>query len=1021
MKALHKVLLVIFLLLVEFGHAQEGASSCSELAANFQQYQSCATSIPFQNTTNNGNGETFVTSCIGEDFKAPTWFFMKIQTSGNIFLQISQVNNAGIGTDVDFVLWGPFDNLNNICSQLNLGKEVDCSYAPDSVENVQLFNAVQGQFYILLVDNWDNVPGQITIAQTGGTGSSDCSFLSSVEILDTAGNEITELDYCKPATRDLVATIDINDFPGNVADLRFNYKWFKDNVLVSNVFDSTSNTNTLTATETGLYKVEITAYDSTDPSVDPNKLTVSADEIQLNFFDKPVLNAGPHALQQCDFIAPNNDGLAAVNLTELGTAITNNTSGITLSYFTDAALTQQITNPADFTNTVAFNQTIYVTGVFTAQSFACNSNTAEIQLTVNPTSVAAYPDVAPVCPELNTNTGSIDFDTQRTLIKNTFFPATNVGIAFYTTTSDASLEQNEVTNASLFTSGVHTIYTRIETGNDCAGIGTFEIEVYDTPDQNPVTPILACEDETVILANKDAEILALQGPTVQTRYFNSFDNARDNINAINKNSNLNPNVGTTTIFVRLTDTANQCFSIVDFALNIFAVPTITNPTPLSTCGDNNTTSFNLNSKIAEIIGSNTNYTVAFYASQADLAADNAIPDPAAYNSASKTIFLKVTNPAGNNCSVETTLVLNVLQVPGNNTVPQILQECDATGFHVFDVTEREPILRGTTPANQAAFRYYSNLSDAEANNNNTINAPEAFTNTVIDYQKIYIRLNSTVSFDSETGIACHRIYEQELFVRPYPENLLKSTSYKICIDIDGNVVNEALIDAGLADSDYDFNWYNGFDALDANRIINGSGSIFTTPVAGDYSVKITNVTNSALCSTVVNFTVENTLIPFSIKGEPTELIAFGIDNTITAITTPQSADFEYMLNNEGWQQDNVFRNVLDGIHTLTVRNKFGCGEISTFVVITDYPKFFTPNGDGYHDYWNIGGRVGVDALNVYIFDRAGKLIKDLTNDESGWDGTYEGRMLPSDDYWFKVIYSKDGIKGEYMSHFTLKR
>ncbi|RZK09757.1 MAG: T9SS type B sorting domain-containing protein, partial [Flavobacterium sp.] len=553
------------------------------------------------------------------------------------------------------------------------------------------------------------------------------------------------------------------------------------------------------------------------------------------------------------------------------------------------------------------------------------------------------------------------------------------------------------------------------------GIGTFEVEVYDTPDQNPVTPIVVCEDESVILANKDAEILASQSPTVQTRYFYTFNNARDNISPINKNSNLNPPVGTSTVFVRLTDTANQCFSIVDIAVNVFAVPSITNPSPLSTCGDNNSTEFNLNSKIAEITGNNVNYVVAFYNTQPDLVADNAIPNPEAYSSVSKTIFVKVTDPTGNNCASETTLALNVLQVPGNDTVPQLLEECDATGFHTFDITEREPILRGTTAPNEAAFRYYINLTDAQANNNNTINSPEAFTNTVIDYQKIYIRLNSTLNFDSETGIACYRIYEQEIFVRPYPENLLKDTSYKICIDIDGRVVNQALIDAGLPDADYAFSWYNGFDAIDANRIINGNESIFTTPVAGEYSVKITNITNSALCSTIVNFVVENTLIPFSIKGEPSELIAFGIDNTITAITTPQSADFEYMLNNEGWQQSNIFNNVPEGIHTLTVRNEFGCGEISTSVVITDYPKYFTPNGDGYHDYWNIGGRVGVDALNVYIFDRAGKLIKDLTNNQSGWDGTYEGRALPSDDYWFKVIYSKNGITGEYMNHFSLKR
>lgn len=1022
MKIVHKVLFTLSLFLIQLANAQEGAPSCTQLAADFQKYQSCATSIPFTSTTNNGNGETFTTTCIGDQFKAPTWFFMKIQTPGSIMLEIRQVNNAGIGTDVDFVLWGPFNSLTgNICSQLNPSKEVDCSYSPSSVEIVQLpNNTLQGQYYILLVDNWDNVPGQITISQIGGTGSSDCSFLSSVEILDTAGNEITQTDYCRPDTKDIVATIDINDFPGNASDLRFNYKWYKNNVLLTDIVDSTLNTNTLTVNDTGLYKVEITAYDSTDPDVDLTKLTVSADEIFFSFFDRPVLNAGPHALQQCDFIAPNNDGIASVNLTELKDIITNGTSGVFLTYYTDAALTQQIPDPANFTNTTPINQTIYVTGA-TSRNSVCISNTAQIQLSINPTSIAIYPDMTAVCPALNTNSSTLDFDTQRQLIKNTYFPTTTVDIAFYSTPNDASLEQNEVTNATAFTSGVHTIYTRIETGNNCEGIGTFEIEVYDAPDLNPIPSILACEDETVLLANKDAEILASQNPTVQTRYFRSFENARDNINAINKNTDLNSNVGPSTIYVRLTDTATGCFSVADFIVNVFPLPSITNPSPLSSCGVGTTTAFNLNLKIGEITNNNTNYTVTFYVSNADMVANNPIPDPTSYSSASKTIFFEVTDTTGNNCQKNGTLSLNVTQIPGVDTVPEILQNCDASGYFSFDIRQREPILRGLTPPNEVAFKYYINLSDAEANNNNTINTPEAFTNTVIDYQKIYIRMNSTVSFDSQSGIPCHRIYEQELFVRPYPENLLKDTSYKICIDINGIVVNQALIDTHLSDSDYDFDWYNGFDAIASNRIIEGNGSIFTTPVPGEYSVKITNITNSALCSTIANFTVENTLIPFSVKGEPTELIAFGIDNTITVITTPVSADFEYMLNNEGWQQDPVFTNVSEGIHLLSVRNEFGCGEISTHIVVTDYPKFFTPNGDGYNDYWNIGGRIGVDALKIYIFDRTGKLIKDLTNNQTGWDGTYEGRPLPSDDYWFKVIYSKNGITGEYTNHFSLKR
>lgn len=1022
MKPLYNTLLFITILFTQFGRAQGGASSCSQLASNFQQYQSCATSIPFTNSTNNTSGETFSTTCIQEDFKGPTWFFMEIKTSGNIFLQISQVNNAGAGTDVDFVLWGPFSTLSNdICDQLNPSKEVDCSWDPSSIENVQLSNAVAGEFYILLVDNYLNVPGMITITQTGGSGSSDCSFLSSVEIKDMAGNEITQLDYCKPATKDIVATIDVDDFPGNIADLRFNYKWYKDDILIADIIDSTSNTNLLVTTETGLYRVAITAYDSSDPTIDPGTLVVSEDEIQLTFFETAVLAPGPHSIQQCDFITPNNDGFATINLTTYANSVTNNQGNVALSYFLDAALTEQILDPSDFTNTAAFNQTLYVTGRFTDQPFICNSNAVEIQLTINPTSIASYPNMDAICPDLNTNSSTLDFDSQRLLIKNTFFPTSNVDISFYSSANDASLEQNQLTNTTIFNSGIHTIYTRIKTGNDCTGMGTFLIEIYDTPDLNSVTPLSVCENEIVILANKDAEILTLQSPTVQTRYYISFENARDNINAINKNAALNLNLGMSAIFVRLTDTSTQCFSIISFDLNVFTLPAITTPTPLSACGDNNTAVFNLNSKIAEITANNNNYVVDFFATQADLNSNTIIPTPEAYNSVSKIIFARVTDPTGNSCFRETTLTLNVLQIPGNNIVPEILQKCDETGFHVFDITEREPVLRGTTSANETAFRYYINLNDAEANNNNTIASPKTFTNTAIDYQKIYIRLNSTVNFDSQTGIPCHRIYEQELFVRPYPENLLKHTSYKICVDINGVVVNPALVDAGLPETEYAFNWYNGFYAIDANRIIDANRKTFNTSIAGEYSLKITNISNSALCSTIANFTVENTLIPFSITGEPTELIGFGVDNTITAIATPQSADFEYMLNNEGWQADNVFRNVLDGIHTLTVRNKFGCGELSTHVVITDYPKFFTPNGDGYNDYWNIGGRIGVDAINVYIFDRYGKLIKDLTHTESGWDGTFEGRPLPSDDYWFRVVYSKNGIRGEYMNHFTLKR
>ena len=56
---------------------------------------------------------------------------------------------------------------------------------------------------------------------------------------------------------------------------------------------------------------------------------------------------------------------------------------------------------------------------------------------------------------------------------------------------------------------------------------------------------------------------------------------------------------------------------------------------------------------------------------------------------------------------------------------------------------------------------------------------------------------------------------------------------------------------------------------------------------------------------------------------------------------------------------------------------------------------------------------------VYIFDRYGKLIKMLVNgNDEGWDGTYNGIPLMSDDYWF-VVKVEDGR--EFKGHFAMKR
>ncbi len=732
----NSLVLLILIFASNFSFSQGGAASCAELEANPSLYQSCATNIPFQNQTTN-NAEGIQPSCFNEPIKAPTWFFMKIKTSGDIVLEISQVNNNGVGIDVDFTIWGPFQNLTNICSQLTPTNQVDCSWLPLSVETATIANAIQGELYILMVDNYVQDAGEISITQTGGSGSSDCGFLSSVNIKDNTDNEIIQLDYCKPNTKELKAIVDVTDFNSDPANLRFNYRWSRDGVVISTLNNSLSNNNSIIADQTGNYKVEIAAYDVTDPNVDITNvpfLDEQSDEISLNFYDTPILNATPIVINQCDFIAPNNDGFATIDLNQFSEIITNSNPNIVLKYYLDLALTQEISNPSSFANTIAFNQPIYVVGSYSGATVVCNSATISINLVINPTSLASYPNPPSKCAELSQNFGYIDFYNQRAIIKNTYFPTTTVDINFYFSTSDASLGINPLTNSTPIPTGITTIYVRVTSNNNCVGIGNFTVEIYNNPSlNNPITTINACLSDQIILAIKDTEILQNQNSSIQTSYFYSNNDAIANTNPIDKNIPLNlVSLGSQQIFVRLFNSITQCFSIYNFSINKFVEPT----------------------------------------------------------------------------------------------------------------------------------------------------------------------------------------------------------------------------------------------------------------------------------SIVIN---------------PTEIISFADENRITITALPPSNEYIYRLDNGIWQTSNVFTNLSVGYHTVAVKNSNGCNPIEGNVLVADYIRFFTPNNDGYNDTWRISGLDALSNAIIYIYDRYGKLIKKIDPSTLGWDGTFENQQLPSDDYWFKIIFVKDGVEKEFRSHFSMKR
>ncbi len=176
------------------------------------------------------------------------------------------------------------------------------------------------------------------------------------------------------------------------------------------------------------------------------------------------------------------------------------------------------------------------------------------------------------------------------------------------------------------------------------------------------------------------------------------------------------------------------------------------------------------------------------------------------------------------------------------------------------------------------------------------------------------------------------------------------------------------------------------------------------------------------CATTktINVTVNpsNTLV----KVDYTVTDAF-TKNQIVTVTATAAGNYLYQMDNGPFQTSPVFENVASGLHSITVIDVNGCSTPITLnnVLVIGYPKYFTPNGDTYNDYWNIYDLKDQADVRIYIFDRYGKLLKDITPLGIGWDGIYIGQPMPADDYWFTVKYVEQGSIKEFKSHFSLKR
>lgn len=367
---------------------------------------------------------------------------------------------------------------------------------------------------------------------------------------------------------------------------------------------------------------------------------------------------------------------------------------------------------------------------------------------------------------------------------------------------------------------------------------------------------------------------------------------------------------------------------------------------------------------------------------------------------SQTVYIYGIAPFDSISYDESSFEVTIVDAPVVHSLPtSLLTTCDTDGTNdgetAFDLTTLNSAILGNQTGSEFTATYYGSYDNAVANTN-------ALTTT--NLKTIFVRVSNTLTTN------CFDIKTFQIHVNKLPEP--KPQSGTMCYDSANQVLlNPYTISSGLSASNYSFQWVN------EDGVVVGSGSSYSAILPGVYSVVATNIATG--CSSEPTPATVISSEPAIVSYAVTE--NFDENQIITVEATGVGGDYEYQLDAGPFQDSPSFENVPSGIHTITVRDKNGCGNSTTQALVVNYPKFFTPNGDGYNDTWNITALKDQAKSVIYIYDRYGKLLTQITPNSSGWDGTFSGQTLPSDDYWFTITYEEDQVEKEFKSHFAMKR
>ncbi|MGV3460847.1 MAG: hypothetical protein ACO1N9_10385, partial [Flavobacterium sp.] len=433
--------------------------------------------LTFSNTTNSpaaGPAEAASYGCLATR-PNPAWFYMQVGDSGNLSFTMSQTSNAtGNGIDVDFIAWGPFPGPPPIFGPLNLnpGTQVGCSYSTAATESFSIPNAQAGMYYVVLITNFSNQPGQISLTQTNagqnGAGTTNCDIVCPL----TLGSDAV---LCPGDSLTLTSTIASE--PNKPAT----FQWKNGPNVIPG-----ATSQTYTVTTPGTYTVIVNK---------PGCVANASASVTITA-PPPLPLSNPQDLVICaNGPAPYIYNLRSVEPAMLGS---ENPGDYEFNYFDNEA--NAIGGFFPLANASAYpsagNQTIYLR----VDKVGVCAQIYNFQLLTTQAPVLTQPQPIELCDVNNDNTEPFDLTVRNAQILGAQDPALYT-ITYHTGLVAANANTGSIGTPTAYDSGATTVYVRVTvTGSpNCFAVTALELILNPTPEIIVPADGFACQADGYVL------------------------------------------------------------------------------------------------------------------------------------------------------------------------------------------------------------------------------------------------------------------------------------------------------------------------------------------------------------------------------------------------------------------------------------------------------------------------------------------------------------------------------------------